>query len=145
MKRFLLFSYVLFHCSLAYSQLSATHSKPLSLFSNNYIIDFEYIINSGDTLFNGDYHLYNSVENKLLDDTFKYVNIKGTYDKHIPTGFWSVVSGQAEVNSEAFFNNYLLSRRIKEIERSINNRPIRKFGYHSPNEVLKERCVAFIG
>jgi IS30 family transposase len=34
---------------------------------------------------------------------------------------------------------------IKRIERSINNRPIRKFGYLSPIEVVKNRCVAFMG
>ena len=34
---------------------------------------------------------------------------------------------------------------IKKIERSINNRPVRKFGYLSPIEVLKNRCVAFLG
>ena len=34
---------------------------------------------------------------------------------------------------------------IKQVERSINNRPIRKFNYFSPIEVLKNKCVAFIG
>ncbi len=34
---------------------------------------------------------------------------------------------------------------IKTIERSINNRPVRKFGYLSPIEVLKNRSVAFMG
>jgi IS30 family transposase len=34
---------------------------------------------------------------------------------------------------------------IKTIERSINNRPVRKFDYLSPIEVLKNRCVAFMG
>jgi len=33
---------------------------------------------------------------------------------------------------------------IKIIERSINNRPIRKFNYLSPIEVLKNKCVAFM-
>ena len=41
--------------------------------------------------------------------------------------------------------NKVNHERIREIERSINNRPIRKFGYLSPIEVLKNRCVAFIG
>lgn len=36
-------------------------------------------------------------------------------------------------------------QRIREIERSINNRPIRKFGYLSPIEVLIDRCLAFMG
>ncbi|MEX2410684.1 MAG: IS30 family transposase [Candidatus Paceibacterota bacterium] len=34
---------------------------------------------------------------------------------------------------------------IKRVERSINQRPIRKFGYLSPIEVLKSKCVAFMG
>ncbi|MEX0597709.1 MAG: IS30 family transposase, partial [Candidatus Paceibacterota bacterium] len=34
---------------------------------------------------------------------------------------------------------------INTIERSINNRPVRKFDYLSPIEVLKNRCVAFMG
>jgi IS30 family transposase len=37
------------------------------------------------------------------------------------------------------------SDEIKTIERSINNRPIRKFNYLSPIEVLKNKCVAFMG
>jgi|SRR5690554_209077 len=41
--------------------------------------------------------------------------------------------------------NKITPERIREIERSINNRPIRKFGYLSPIEVLKNRCVAFMG
>jgi IS30 family transposase len=41
--------------------------------------------------------------------------------------------------------NKINQERIREIERSINNRPIRKFGYLSPIEVLKNRCVAFMG
>lgn len=40
--------------------------------------------------------------------------------------------------------NKINCERIREIERSINNRPIRKFGYLSPIEVLKNRCVAFM-
>lgn len=35
--------------------------------------------------------------------------------------------------------------RIKEVEKLINNRPIRKFNYLSPLEKLKSRCVAFMG
>jgi len=41
--------------------------------------------------------------------------------------------------------NKINQERIREIERSINNRPIRKFGYLSPIEVLRNRCVAFMG
>ncbi|MFT5667911.1 MAG: IS30 family transposase, partial [Vicingaceae bacterium] len=33
---------------------------------------------------------------------------------------------------------------IKTIERLINSRPVRKFGYLSPIEVLKNKCVAFM-
>jgi IS30 family transposase len=36
-------------------------------------------------------------------------------------------------------------RRIKEVEKMINNRPVRKFNYFSPLETLKNRCVAFMG
>jgi IS30 family transposase len=34
--------------------------------------------------------------------------------------------------------------RIKEVERLINNRPIRKFNYISPLQMLRNRCVAFM-
>lgn len=36
-------------------------------------------------------------------------------------------------------------KRIKELERLLNYRPIRKFNYNNPIEVLKKRCVALIG
>ena len=36
-------------------------------------------------------------------------------------------------------------KRIKEVERLLNYRPIRKFNYNNPIEVLKERCVALMG
>lgn len=36
-------------------------------------------------------------------------------------------------------------KRIKEVEKMINNRPIRKFNYLSPLETLKNICVAFMG
>lgn len=32
-------------------------------------------------------------------------------------------------------------RRIKEVERSLNYRPIRKFNYNNPIEVLNNKCV----
>jgi IS30 family transposase len=35
--------------------------------------------------------------------------------------------------------------RIKEVERLLNYRPIRKFNYDNPIEVLKSRCVALMG
>jgi IS30 family transposase len=35
--------------------------------------------------------------------------------------------------------------RIREVEKLINNRPIRKFNYISPIQKLKTRCVAFMG
>lgn len=35
--------------------------------------------------------------------------------------------------------------RIKEVEILINNRPVRKFNYLSPLQMLKKRCVAFMG
>lgn len=38
----------------------------------------------------------------------------------------------------------ICDEQIKIIENSINNRPVRKFGYLSPIEVLKNRCVAFM-
>ena len=37
------------------------------------------------------------------------------------------------------------TKTIKEVEKLINNRPIRKFDYISPIEKLKNRCVAFMG
>lgn len=36
-------------------------------------------------------------------------------------------------------------QRIKEVEKLINQRPIRKFNYISPLQMLKNRCVAFMG
>ncbi|KKK95808.1 hypothetical protein LCGC14_2669100, partial [marine sediment metagenome] len=36
-------------------------------------------------------------------------------------------------------------KRIKEVERLLNYRPIKKFNYNNPIEVLKERCVALMG
>ena len=36
------------------------------------------------------------------------------------------------------------TNRIKQVEYFLNNRPIRKFNYLSPIQVLKNRCVAFI-
>ena len=35
--------------------------------------------------------------------------------------------------------------RIKEVERLLNYRPIRKFNYHNPIEVLKNKCFALMG
>lgn len=37
------------------------------------------------------------------------------------------------------------SKRIKEVELLLNYRPIRKFNYHNPIEVLKKKCVALMG
>ncbi len=34
--------------------------------------------------------------------------------------------------------------RIKQVEYFLNNRPVRKFNYLSPIQVLKNRCVAFM-
>lgn len=36
-------------------------------------------------------------------------------------------------------------KRIKEVERLLNYRPIRKFNYHNPIEVLNNKCVALMG
>lgn len=36
-------------------------------------------------------------------------------------------------------------KRIKEVERLLNYRPIRKFNYFNPIEVLKSKCVALMG
>ena len=36
-------------------------------------------------------------------------------------------------------------KRIKEVERLLNYRPIRKFNYNKPIEVLKNKCVALVG
>jgi IS30 family transposase len=38
----------------------------------------------------------------------------------------------------------ITTQRIKEVEKLINNRPIRKFNYISPLQMLKNRCVAFM-
>jgi len=35
--------------------------------------------------------------------------------------------------------------RIKEVEKSLNYRPIRKFNYNNPIEVLNNKCVALMG
>lgn len=37
------------------------------------------------------------------------------------------------------------TERIKEVEKLLNYRPIRKFNYHNPIEVLKNKCVALMG
>lgn len=37
------------------------------------------------------------------------------------------------------------NRRIKEVEKLINYRPIRKFNYNNPVEELKNRCIALMG
>ena len=36
-------------------------------------------------------------------------------------------------------------KRIKEVERLLNYRPVRKFNYNNPIEELKNKCVALIG
>ncbi len=36
-------------------------------------------------------------------------------------------------------------KRIKEVERLLNYRPIRKFNYHNPIETLKNKCFALMG
>ncbi len=36
-------------------------------------------------------------------------------------------------------------KRIKEVEKLLNYRPIRKFNYNNPIEVLKNKCVALMG
>jgi len=36
-------------------------------------------------------------------------------------------------------------KRIKEVERLLNYRSIRKFNYHNPIEVLKNKCFALMG
>jgi len=36
-------------------------------------------------------------------------------------------------------------KRIKEVERLLNYRPIRKFNYHNPIEELKNKCFALMG
>lgn len=36
-------------------------------------------------------------------------------------------------------------KRIKEVEKLLNYRPIRKFNYHNPIEVLKNKCFALMG
>jgi len=36
-------------------------------------------------------------------------------------------------------------KRIKEVERLLNYRPIRKFNYNNPIEVLKNKCFALMG
>ena len=36
-------------------------------------------------------------------------------------------------------------KRIKEVERLLNYRPVRKFNYNNPIEVLKSKCVALMG
>jgi len=35
--------------------------------------------------------------------------------------------------------------RVKEVERLLNYRPVRKFNYKNPIEVLKDKCVALMG
>ena len=37
------------------------------------------------------------------------------------------------------------TKRIKEVERLLNYRPIRKFNYNNPIEVLNNKCVALMG
>lgn len=37
------------------------------------------------------------------------------------------------------------NKRIKEVERLLNYRPIRKFNYQNPIEVLKSKCFALMG
>jgi IS30 family transposase len=36
-------------------------------------------------------------------------------------------------------------KRIKEVERLLNYRPIRKFNYDNPVETLKNKCFALMG
>lgn len=36
-------------------------------------------------------------------------------------------------------------KRIKEVEKLLNYRPIRKFNYNNPIDVLKDKCVALMG
>ena len=36
-------------------------------------------------------------------------------------------------------------KRIKEVEKLLNYRPIRKFNYNDPIEVLNNKCVALMG
>ncbi|WP_051229765.1 IS30 family transposase [Psychroserpens burtonensis] len=36
------------------------------------------------------------------------------------------------------------AKRIKEVEKLLNYRPIRKFNYNNPIEVLNNKCVALI-
>ena len=40
--------------------------------------------------------------------------------------------------------NQVSKKRIKEVERLLNYRPIRKFNYNNPIEVLKSKCVALM-
>ena len=37
------------------------------------------------------------------------------------------------------------TKRIKEVERLLNYRPIRKFNYNNPIEVLSNKCIALMG
>ena len=37
------------------------------------------------------------------------------------------------------------NKRIKEVEKILNCRPIRKFNYNNPIEVLNNKCVALMG
>ncbi|PCJ96301.1 MAG: hypothetical protein COA50_07595 [Flavobacteriaceae bacterium] len=39
----------------------------------------------------------------------------------------------------------ITEKRIKEVEKMMNYRPIRKFDYLNPIEKLKSKCVAFMG
>ena len=39
----------------------------------------------------------------------------------------------------------ITEKRIKEVEKLINYRPIRKFNYDNPIEILKNRTVALMG
>ena len=39
----------------------------------------------------------------------------------------------------------ITEKRIKELEKLINYRPIRKFNYNDPIETLKNKTVALIG
>ena len=41
--------------------------------------------------------------------------------------------------------NLVTNQRIKEVELLLNYRPIRKFNYDNPIEVLKNKCVALMG
>ena len=40
--------------------------------------------------------------------------------------------------------NQISKKRIKEVERLLGYRPIRKFNYNNPIEVLKSKCVALM-